>query len=84
MQRKPRSQQQGTPRRRSQSKRIFFLISEAIIAEQLPFRRAARFANRRLDAVAKENYLEMGLLTITILARNEPITKGEWRPAIEV
>ncbi len=47
-------------------------------------RRAARFANRRLDAAAKAHYLEMGLLSITLVSRTEVVSTGEHRLILEV
>lgn len=48
------------------------------------FRRAAKFANRRLDAAAKAHYLEMGLLSITLVTRTVLSTTGQHRLALEV
>ena len=47
-------------------------------------RRAAHFANRRLDAAAKAQFLEMGLLSITFMSRMEKTSSGDYRVAVEV
>lgn len=47
-------------------------------------RRAARFANSRLDAAARAQYLEMGLLSLTIVTRAVPSTTGQHQHSVEV
>lgn len=46
-------------------------------------RRAKRFCSRRLDAAAHSQFLEMGLLSITFVTREE-YTGGKPRLAVEV
>ena len=46
-------------------------------------RRAKRFAGRRLDDAANKHYLEMGLLSISFVTREE-FTGGQTRFAVEV
>ncbi len=47
-------------------------------------RRAAKFANRRLDAAAKAQYLEMGLISITMFGRPVPSSTGNHQTAYEL
>ncbi|KJA15507.1 hypothetical protein HYPSUDRAFT_58748, partial [Hypholoma sublateritium FD-334 SS-4] len=50
--------------------------------EERPMR-AAKFANRRLDAAAKAQYLEMGLISITMFGRPVPSSAGNHQTAYE-